>query len=445
MADNSRGSARAIRTALDVKAAKPGRYSVDGATGLRLLVRPSGARFWIMRFMRDGKAREAGLGPASYDGRGGKTLAQAREEAAKMRGILQAGIDPIAAREAERATAEAEQAQTFETVARGYVASRKMAWRSEKHAAQWLATLEAHAFPVIGDVPIAAVDTEAVLRVLRPVWTATPETASRLRGRIENVLDSAQAAGWRDRNAANPARWKGHLAALLPPPRKVRPVRHQPALDPAAMPDFMAALREREGVSALALRFAVLTAARSGEVRGATWTEIDLDAKVWTISARRMKAGRLHRVALSDAALDVLREAAELRTSKRPDAVVFPAPRRGGPLSDMSLSMMLRGMCCDGLAEGEPPRWRDAEGRAVVVHGFRASFKAWSLAAGWPDHLSEAALAHSDKDKVRAAYARSDLVEQRRPLMAAWADFCEGKAAVVVDLAAKRRRKAAEA
>jgi integrase len=214
---------------------------------------------------------------------------------------------------------------------------------------------------------------------------------------------------------------------LLPPPRKVKAVEHQPSLAWAEVPNFMAALMERRGMAALALRFAILCASRTGEVRLATWAEIDVEAKIWTIPGKRMKAGKIHRVPLSEPALAVLAEVAPLRESSA--SLLFPGAKSGKPLSDMSLSMLVRGMTADALDAGAPPRWRDAEGRTVVPHGFRSTFKGWSLAQGWADHLSEIALAHTDKDKVRAAYARAELVEERRAMMDAWGKWCSGERA----------------
>jgi integrase len=256
--------------------------------------------------------------------------------------------------------------------------------------------------------------------VLRSVWTKTPETASRLRGRIESVMDFAKANGWR--SGENPARWKGNLAELLPRPDKLARIQHQPALPWQQVPAFMTALRERKGTAALALRFAILTAARTGEVRGMTWGEVDAEARVWVVPASRMKMGQMHRVPLSDAALAVLKEAHPGKT--RPDMLVFPGSRVGSMLSDMALAMLVRGMATDGLPEGEPPRWRDVGGRVVVPHGFRSSFRDW-CGETRPEgrEVAERALAHVVRG-VEGAYARSDLLEKRRPLMAAWAEWC---------------------
>lgn len=256
--------------------------------------------------------------------------------------------------------------------------------------------------------------------------TRTPETASRLRGRIEAVLDFARARGWRA--GENPARWRGHLAELLPSPRKLRLVEHLPALPWQEVSAFLEALARHRGMTALALRFLVLTAARSGEVREMRWGEVDEARHIWTIPAARMKAKRLHRVPLSAAAMAVLEEVRPLAPEgpERAQALVFPGGREGRPLSDMGLSMLLRGMSLDDLPEGALPRWRDEAGRAVVPHGFRSSFRGWTRAQGWPDHLGEMALAHVDKDRVRAAYARDDLLEERRPMMEAWGEFAAG-------------------
>jgi integrase len=365
------------------------------------------------------------------------TLARAKDEAARARALARDGVDPVDARRSAEAAADADRERTFEVAARALVEAKRAGWRSAKHAAQWLATLEQHAFPLIGAKPVASIGTDDVLGVLRSVWERTPETGSRLRQRIEAVLDDARVKGWRPEHLANPARWRGHLSATLPSPRRVRPVQHFPSLPWQQMPGFMAELAKREGMAAKALRFVILTGSRSGAVRLMRWREVDLEGAMWTAPGANMKTKRPHRTPLSPAAVALLRDVLPL--AKSPADLVFPGARVGRPLSDMSLSMLVRGMACDGLAEHEPPRWRDIEGRAVVVHGFRATFKGWSLAAGYPDPLSELALAHADRDKVRAAYAREDMAEQRRPMMLAWAAHCLGAAAGnVADLAAHR-------
>jgi integrase len=284
---------------------------------------------------------------------------------------------------------------------------------------------------------VAEIGTEDVLRVLRPLWRRVPETASRLRQRVEAVLDAARVRGWR--GGENPARWEGHLANELPPPRKVRRVRHRPALPWQRIGAFMAALAEREGTAALALRFAILTASRTGEVRGMRWAEVDLEAAVWMVPGERMKAGSTHRVPLGPAALAVLEAVRPL--AKGPQSLVFPGARAGRPLSDMAVSEVVRRMNGGG-AEGEPrPRWRDHEGRAVVPHGFRSTFRDWAGETR-PEgrEVVERALAHTVRDKAEAAYARSDLLEKRRPLMEAWGEQSARLPAEVVTLAARQAR-----
>ena len=436
-------------TALSVRSLKcpsnsrrPTRFGDGG--GLYLQVAPGtrdGApcetKSWLFRFTLHGKAREMGLGPVG-DPPGGVPLAEARKLAAAARASLREGRDPIAARqehkaELRRAALEAAE-RTFKAAAEALVKAKSAGWKNEKHAAQWTATLEAHVFPVIGDMPVARVGTDDVLRVLRPIWERVPETASRVRQRIEAVLDAASVKGWR--TGDNPARWKGHLAGELPQPRKVQRVAHRPALPWQQMGTFMAALAEREGMAALALRFVILTAARTGEVRGMRWREVDLDGKVWAVPGDRMKAGKLHRVPLSPAALAVLAEVRPLM--KGPDDLVFPGGRAGVPLSDMALSEVVRRMN-EGGEEGALPRWRDAEGRAVVPHGFRSTFRDWAGETRSDGHdVVEAALAHTIKNKAEAAYARSDLLERRRPLMDAWGEHCGRLPGEVVALAERR-------
>lgn len=443
------GKLKAVQVAALVAGGKPGAHADGGNLYLRVAGVDAGK--WTLRYMIGGKSREMGLGPYDADGKAGLTLAQVRVAAEEPRAMLRANQDPIAERErreAEEAAAaiatakvEAAAARTFEAAARELVETKRAGWRSAKHAAQWLATLEQHAFATIGAKPVASIGTDDVLAVLRPIWDRTPETASRLRQRIEAVLDDARVKGWRPEHLANPARWKGHLSASLPSPRRVRAVQHHPSLPWQQMGAFMDALSKRDGKASKALRFAILTGSRTGAVRLMQWREVDLEARIWTAPAANMKTKRPHRTPLSPAALALLEEVRPLM--KAPTDLVFPGGREGRPLSDMALSMLVRGMACDGLAEHEPPRWRDIEGRPVVPHGFRATFKGWSLAAGYPDPLSELALAHADKDKVRAAYAREDMLEQRRPMMDAWAEHCAKVPAEPASLAAARTRRAA--
>jgi integrase len=417
---------------------RPVRFG-DG-DGLYLQVAPGDTKSWLFRYTLRGNAREMGLG-AVGDPPNAVPLAKARILAGEARAKLRAGVDPISDRRAGRAAlvrAEAEAAErTFRAAAIALVDSKKAGWRSAKHAAQWLATLEAHAFPVIGDLPIAVIGTDEVLRVLRPIWERIPETASRLRQRMEAVLDAARVKGWR--TGENPARWKGHLAGELPQPRKVKRVRHRPALAWQDVGAFMAALSKRNGISALALRFVILTASRTGEVRGMRWREVELDAKLWVVPPDRMKAGKLHRVPLSSAAVAVLAEVRPLM--RKPDDLAFPSVRKNVALSDMALSEVVRRMN-EGNEEDGLPHWHDAEGRAVVPHGFRSTFRDWAGETR-PEgrEVVEAALAHSIKDKAEAAYARSDLLEKRRPLMDAWAEHCKRLPAQVVILSDRGTRE----
>jgi integrase len=397
----------------------------------------------VLRIALAGKRRDMSLGGYPVVG-----LADARLAAQAARRKATDGVDPIAARaDAKAAAAAPSAAMTFQAAAEALHRSKAPEWKNPKHGAQWLATMQASVFPVIGKQPVATVGTDDVLSVLKPIWTKTPETASRVRGRIEGVLNYAAATGLRPRGP-NPATWRGHLSEVLGAPTKLKAlVRREkgkgdnfPSLPWQQMPAFMKALQARAGMAALALRFSILTGARTGEVRGMTWGELDMLAGLWVVPAARMKAGKVHFVPLPPAALAVLAEVKPLAAGR--DSLAFPSQRVGKSLSDMSLSMLVRGMATDGLAEGELPRWRDAEGRVAVPHGFRSSFKTWSLAEGWGDHLSEKALAHTDKDKVRAAYARDALVEERRPMMTAWAALCTGQAGAVVSIEAARARKA---
>jgi integrase len=395
-------------SAAKVAKAAPGRYG-DGA-GLYLLVRSAEARFWLFRYVRGGRMREMGLGPAA--GRAAVSLVEAREKARRLYNLVREGRDPLADRGAERAAAKAEDAKaaasviTFRDVAHRYVAAHEAGWRNPKHRQQWRNTLRDYVLPAIGDLAVAAVGTGEVTKIIEPIWTGKPETASRVRGRIESILDYAKARGWRD--GENPARWRGHLDHLLPARAKVARVEHHAALPWRQIGSFMDRLGRQEGVAALALRFAVLTGARSGEVRGATWGEIDLDHSVWTVPAERMKAGREHRVPLSEAAVGVLRQVALLRDRQHGD-LVFPGGRAGRPLSDVAIAKAAK------IAGGDD----------VTVHGFRSTFRDWAAeATSYANEVAEAALAHTLSDKVEAAYRRGDLFDKRLRLMNDWAQFC---------------------
>ena len=376
----------------------PGRHGDGG--GLWLQVAAGGSRSWLFRFMRDGKAREMGLGSVST-----VTLAEARERAREARKALSEGIDPIAAREARRgaAKAEAARAMTFRAAASAYIDAHRPGWKSAKHADQWGATLETYAYPTIGALPVATVDVALGLKCLEPIWSAKPETAGRVRGRIEAVLDWAAARG--HRTGDNPARWKGHLEALLPARSKVARVRHHAALPYAEMPAFMADLRKRGDLGALCLEFTILTASRTGEAIGARLPEFDIDAALWTVPAERMKGGREHRVPLSARAVEIIRSVPRDATGD----FVFPGAKEGKALSNMTMLATLRRMGRDDL----------------TVHGFRSTFRDWAAEqTAFPAEVAEMALAHAVGDKVEAAYRRGDLFEKRRRLAEAWATYC---------------------
>ena len=444
MADINTLALKAKLAAL-AKAPRAKAVRIMAGGGLHLLVKPShaaGAGVWVLRLTVAGQRRDMSLGAYPVVG-----LADARVAAMAARQKVASGTDPIAARAAAKAAlAPGAEAITFKAAALATMEARKGGWSNPKHAAQWLATLEQHAFPKLAAKPIAAIDTAAVLEMLRPIWNDIPETASRLRGRMETIMDVARVRGWR--SGENPARWKGHLAEELPSPKKVQRVEHRPALPWQDMPAFMTALQTMEGMGAMALRFTILTASRTGEVRGMRWREVDMDNAVWTVPPARMKARRLHRVPLSGDALAIL---AQLRPLKpEGDALVLPGGRSEAALSDMTLSAVVRRMNgqaeAAALAGGQDagkPRWCDLEGRAVVPHGFRSSFRDWAgETRSEGREVVERALAHTIKDKAEAAYARSDLLEKRRVLMEAWAQHCGREPAAIASLDAARARRA---
>jgi integrase len=367
---------------------KPGRHSDGG--GLYLNITHSGARSWVFMWKAGGKRREMGLG-ALRD----VPLAKARERAAEVRQKLADGLDPIAARDNKP------KLMTFGEAADALIESMSSSWRNEKHRAQWKMTLTAYCEP-LRCKPVTDIGTEDVLKVLQPLWTTKPETASRLRERMERVFDFARARG--QGNGENPARWRGHLDAVLPKRAKLTRGHHK-AMPFDEVPAFMTALGDRDGIAARALEFAILTAARSGEVMGARWDEFDLEARVWMVPATRMKAGRVHRVPLSARAVEILREMQQKRFSD----LVFPGTKPGRPLSVMALEMVLRRMKVD-----------------VTVHGFRSAFRDWAgERTHFPREVAEAALAHLVGDAVERAYRRGDALEKRRELMDAWANFLE--------------------
>jgi integrase len=377
---------------------KPG-YHGDGG-GLWLQVSPTKSKSWIFRYTIAGKQREMGLGSL-------KTidLAKARAKARECRELLLDGGDPLAKRRDSKAARALSQAKriTFDQCAAAYIEAHRGSWKNPKHIGQWESTIATYASPLIGELPVAAVDTDLVVKILRPIWSKKTETAVRLRGRIESILDWATVSKFRQ--GENPARWRGHLQNLLANPNKIAPVKNHPALPWREIDNFMKLLRAREGISARAIEFVILTACRSGEVRGARWEEIDLEAKLWTIPAERMKAGKEHRVPLSTSAMALL---SDLEHS---GDVIFPGRDKETPLSDMSLTAVLRRM-----GRGD-----------ITVHGFRSTFRDWCSEAegnAFPREVCEHALAHGLPDKVEAAYRRGDLLEKRIVLMQTWSDYC---------------------
>jgi integrase len=404
-------------TAIEVAKAKGPKVLHDGG-GLYLRVAPNrrdadgkekpGSKAWVFRFQLDGKRRDMGLGPYPDI-----SLAEARRRATENRNQRRDGIDPLNAKTAQRQAQRLAVAKgrTFRQCAAQFIEKNRAGWRNPKHRQQWENTLATYVYPVIGDLPVAAIDAGLVVQVLDPIWTEKPETASRVRGRIEAVLDAATVRGFRQ--GPNPAQWKGNLAHILPAHSRIRKVAHHAALPFDEMPQFLAALRTRGGMAARALEFAALTAARTGEVLGARWGEFDLAAKVWTVPANRMKAGREHRVPLSEAALAVLEQVRPLALMKDgksdPAAPVFPGPRRALPMSNMTLLMLLRRMKRDDL----------------TAHGFRSTFSDWAAErTAYPREVVEMALAHAIENRVEAAYRRGDLFDKRRRLMQSWARHC---------------------
>lgn len=376
-------------TATALKAAKaPGRYG-DG-DGLYLLVDKRGGTSWVVRVQKDGRRRDIGLGGASK-----VPLRLARERAAQVRQQIEAGIDPIAERR------RAAGVPTFREAAKLVHGEHEGGWKNAKHGKQWLATLEAFAFPAFGDLSVALVDAPAVRDALAAIWLTKPETARRLRQRINTVIDWAVAKGYRD--GALPMA----VIAKALPKQRAKPNHHK-SVPYADVPAVLRQIRARETIGRLALEAVVLTACRSGEARLARWPEIDLDARMWTIPAARMKAGREHVIPLSDAACRMFER---MKAHRRPKCdLVFPGQKRGKPLSDMTLTKALRDM-----------------DRTETAHGFRSSFRNWvAEQTGYPREVAEAALAHVNSDQTEAAYLHSDFRDKRRALMAAWADYCEG-------------------
>jgi integrase len=391
-----------------VRAKKRPGYVADGGN-LYLRVAPGGTKGWIFRFSMGGRTRDAGLGPYPT-----VSLVKAREEAEKCRRLVASGIDPIQARKEERQIARANAAKgvTFEECAKSFISTHAPSWK-DKTRDDFRRVVNTYAGPVLGELPVQAIDTGLVMKVLEPIWAERVATASRLRANIENILNWAKARGYR--SGENPAQWRGHLDQLLPAPARVQPVEHHRALPYGDIPAFMGQLRAREGASARALELIILTASRISEVLGAHREEFDLRAKLWIIPRERMKSGREHRVPMAPRALAIVQEMAELRLSE----FVFPGAKQGRPLSDFGIRVLVR-----ELHEG-----------VITRHGFRSSFRDWAAErTSFPNHVVEMALAHAVSDAVEAAYRRGDLLEKRRKLMEAWAAYCERKPGEVVHL-----------
>ena len=389
-----------------VDAAKEPGLVADGG-GLYLQVARSGAKSWIFKFMLKGRSREMGLGSLKA-----VSLAKAREKAEICRSLKADGVDPIQARDAEQKKniASAGKSITFEESADAYIAAHEAGWRSAKHASQWRNTLAAYAYPVAGRLLVSDIDTGIVMQILQPIWRLKPETAGRLRGRIERILDWATVSGFRQ--GQNPAQWRGHLENLLPAKSRIHNVKHHPAMPYQEIPNFLPRLHERDGIAALALEFLIYTGTRTSEVRGALWGEIDLNSGIWTIPGQRTKNRKGHRVPLAERPLQITR-ALEERTS---GDFVFQGGRDGSCLSNMAMLSVLRRL-----------------GIEQTVHGYRSSFRDWAAErTSFPREVVEQALAHTIANRVEAAYLRSDLFEKRRDLMEAWAAHLESPTGQVV-------------
>lgn len=415
-------AARTIQklSALTIQKKKlPGRYADGG--GLYLQVGPTGNKSWLYRFMLAGKPREMGLGALTT-----VSLTEAREEALECRKLVRAGIDPIEARRQGKLKGliDASRAITFTECAEKFIESHKNGWRNEKHATQWTNTIDAYCKPIIGSLPIAQIGTGAVLQILEGdnLWRTKTETASRLRGRIERILDWATVRGYRD--GPNPARWRGHLDQTLPTPSKVQKVTHHPALHYSKLNDFFKGLTDATA-GVRALKFIILTSTRTNETLKAKWAEFDLNNKVWTIPAERMKTRREHKVPLSEPAIAIL----EAQKNYKLNDFVFPGAKANMPLSNMACLAVLKRI----------------DRSDITVHGFRSTFRDWaSEQTNFPREVVEMAMAHAIGDKVEAAYRRGDLLEKRRSLAAQWGDYCIGKYSMGVEsIGSARKRKTA--
>jgi integrase len=395
---------RALHRLSNLKVARvkqPGMYADGGSLYLR--VAPGGSKQWVFRYVANGRLRDMGIGPVHT-----LTLAEARERATEARKLRLDGLDPISDKRKRRAAAMAEAAgsKTFKECAEGFLHDKRSSWTNVKHARQWEASLAKYVYSALGALPVSDINTPLILSVIKPLWSRIPETADRVRGRIENVLDWATVHHYRAGD--NPARWSGLLEHALPAPTKGA---HHAALPYAELPAFIAKLREANNTAAPALRFLILTAGRTGEVLGAKWDEIDLKTRIWTIPAARMKAGKEHRVPLSDAALAVLEAMCAIRQSD----YVFAGTQPGRPLAEDGLIWLAKKLHGNG---------------GVTAHGFRSSFRDWaSEHTSFPREVCEMALAHAIPSAVEAAYRRGDLFAKRGALMQAWADYCGGKIA----------------
>jgi integrase len=386
---------------VESKRREPGMYADGG--GLYLRVAEGGSKQWIFRYVTNGRLRDMGIGPEHT-----LTLAEARERATEARKLRLDGVDPIAHKHAQRAAlqAAAAKAMTFRQCAEGYIKDNEAEWTNAKHRYEWATTLSRYVYPVLGELPVATINTPLVLKVVKPLWERAPETASRVRGRIENVLGWATVHHYR--TGDNPARWRGLLEHALPARAKVAKVKHHAALPYAQAGAFMAKIRQDIRVAARCLEFIALTAARVSEANVATWDEIDFVNRVWTVPAERMKADKEHRVPLSTAALVVLEAMRAIRHSD----YIFPGQRNAHAVGANSVLRFAK----------------EAAGIDITTHGLRSTFRDWAAeCTSFPREVAEMSLAHTISDAVEAAYRRGDLFEKRRQLMQAWADYCDGK------------------
>jgi integrase len=409
-------------TALEIKNAKEGSHA-DG-NGLYLQVTKSKTKSWLFRYTINDKRRKYGLGSLSS-----VTSIAARAKIPELKALVAQGIDPIEhfkeVAEKKKSAANAK-TRTFMPVAKEYIEAHRSAWKSEKHAQQWLNTLATYVEPVFKDTPINEIGTELVLEALKPIWSTIPESASRIRGRIETVLNYAKGKNYR--SGENPALWRGHLSMLLPANSKVKRTEHYPALPYTDLPEFMKELRERKGMGALALQYLILTVARSGSIRKAKSKELNLDKFMWDIPGEHMKGGKAFRLPLSHAAVEVVKATPKMAYTD----LVFASPRKNSLLSDMSINKVIKSMNEERIKKGLP-EWKDPKyNRRVVAHGFRSTFRDWGAElTTYSNEMLEVAMAHAVSDKTEAAYRRGDMLSKRQQLMEDWARYCAGATNVV--------------